>query len=117
MVVKDKKKSNIAMDIFAHFDCGKSSFKEYDFCAIFCGSVDCFVWNLQLGETWRKDITVFRKTFYEYVADAYAVLYDIYTDTCILFEKCVCDYVDTCDAVTGSFICGGLGIWRRDEIS
>lgn len=66
--------------------------------------------NYNWGETWRKDITVFRKTFYEYVADTYAVLYDIYTDTCILFEKCVRDYVDTCDAVTGSFICGGLGV-------
>lgn len=110
MVVKDKKKSNIAMDIFAHFDCGKSSFKEYDFCAIFCGSVDCFVWNLQLGETWRKDITVFRKTFYEYVADAYAVLYDIYTDTCILFEKCVRDYIDTCGAVACGVLCGGCDV-------
>lgn len=62
------------------------------------------------GEIRRKDITVFRKTFYEYVAGAYAVLYDIYADTCILFEKCVCDYAYTCGTVVDGVLCGGLDL-------
>ena len=51
------------------------------------------------------------------MVDAYAVLHDIYTDTRILFEKRVCNYADTCGIVTDGIICGGLGVWRRDEIS
>lgn len=51
------------------------------------------------------------------MVDTYVVLYDIYTDTRICFEKRVCDYADTCGTVAGGIICGGLGIWRHDEIS
>ena len=110
MVVKDKKQFNITMGVFESRDCRESSFKAYDFCSIFCDSIDYFIWNLQLGEIRRKDITVFRKTFYEYVADAYAVLYDIYADTCVWFTKYLCDYAYAYGAVIGGVLCGGLDL-------
>lgn len=105
------------MAAFDTCDCSESEFTTHDFCSVFRSCFDCVIWHIQLGRSRREDIIVLRKTFYEYVADSYAVLYDICANTCIRIKECVCNHVDISIVFTcGMEIAGEASLEHFEEI-
>ena len=78
----------------------------------FPGSLLNFVMNVCLIKSTYVGAFWFVQTYtiHQYVVDTHAVLWDIYTNTCILFKECVCDYVDTCRIVVSGILCGRLDL-------
>ena len=88
----------------------RANLRHMIFCSVFRSCFDCVIWHIQLGRSRREDIIVLRKTFYEYVADSYAVLYDICANTCIRIKECVCNHVDISIVFTCGILCSRLDI-------
>ena len=101
------------MAAFDTCDCSESEFTTHDFCSVFRSCFDCVIWHIQLGRSRREDIIVLRKTFYEYVADSYAV-YMIFAPTLVFrIKECVCNHVESLYCFTCGILCSRLGYMIR----